>query len=100
MVRILISACLLGQPVRYDGQGLKDLPPLPLSWFAHARLIPFCPEAAGGLSVPRSPAEIQGGDGLDVIDADVRSSIDRALTRRRHLLPVPGRPWLPCDHTT
>lgn len=29
--------------------------------------MPFCPEVAGGFSVPRTPAEIQRGDGHDVL---------------------------------
>ncbi|KPN64926.1 Uncharacterized conserved protein YbbK, DUF523 family [Aliiroseovarius crassostreae] len=59
--RVLISACLLGQKVRYDGQA-KMLPGDPLSHLEGlAELIPFCPELAGGLPVPRSPAEIEPG---------------------------------------
>lgn len=30
-------------------------------------MIPFCPELAGGLGLPRLPAEITGGDGNDVL---------------------------------
>ena len=66
--KILISACLLGKPVRYDGCRLKDLPALPAPWFSEDRLVVFCPEAAGGLAVPRPPAEIQGGSGKDVME--------------------------------
>lgn len=64
MERILVSACLVGQPVRYDG-GAK--PPrddtLLRGWQAEGRLVPFCPEVSGGLPVPRPPAEIVGGAG-------------------------------------
>ena len=31
-------------------------------------LVPVCPEQLGGLSTPRPPAEIVGGDGADVLD--------------------------------
>lgn len=65
---ILISACLLGIRVRYDGlilpvsnrliDALKQMP----------NIIPFCPEVTGGLPVPRLPSEISGGDGRLVID--------------------------------
>ncbi len=30
-------------------------------------MFPVCPEVLGGLSVPRVPAEIVGGDGADVL---------------------------------
>lgn len=60
---LLISACLLGQPVRYDGQA-KGQSTAQLSALAEQfQLIPTCPECAGGLSVPRPAAEICGGDG-------------------------------------
>lgn len=36
--------------------------------FKSGELYPICPEVLGGLSIPRIPAEIQGGDGLDVIE--------------------------------
>lgn len=68
MDRILISACLLGRPVRYDGNGKRlDDPSLDV-WQAEGRLVPVCPELMGGLPVPRPAAEIAGGSGADVLD--------------------------------
>ena len=71
-IKMLVSACLLGEPVRYDGrcktldhEGLQRL-------HANGRLIAFCPEVAGGLPIPRPPAEITGGGGSDVIDGRAR----------------------------
>ena len=67
MNKLLVSACLLGDPVRYDGSskslhhsGLADL-------IAQDRVIGFCPEVGGGLPIPRKAAEIQMGDGAAVI---------------------------------
>ena len=72
MNRILVSACLLGDPVRYDGQS-KALTHHGLARLADAgRVIAFCPEVAGGLPVPRPAAEIVGGDGSGVIDGKAR----------------------------
>jgi uncharacterized protein YbbK (DUF523 family) len=34
--------------------------------------VPFCPEVAGGLPIPRPPAEIVGGDGQAVLDRQAR----------------------------
>ena len=59
MEKILISACLLGNPVRFDGGAkTQDHPKLSL-WKEEGRFILQCPEIAGGLSVPRPAAEIQ-----------------------------------------
>ncbi|MBB4143022.1 DUF523 domain-containing protein [Rhizobium rhizoryzae] len=71
--RILISACLLGQPVRYDGKGKPLLHPLIEQWKGEGRLVAFCPELAGGMSVPRPPAEIEDGlNGEDVLAGRAR----------------------------
>lgn len=52
---ILVSACLLGVPCRYDGTGVADARVLALTEKHH--LIPVCPEQLGGLPTPRPPAE-------------------------------------------
>lgn len=73
MTNVLISACLMGAPVRYDGKG-KPLDAGSLAELsAHCRLVPLCPEMAGGFQVPRPPAEIEnGGTGDDVLDGQAR----------------------------
>ena len=59
MQKILVSACLLGCPVRYDGQS-KPVHHEQLERLnARGWLVPFCPETAGGLPTPRPAAEIQ-----------------------------------------
>lgn len=61
----MISACLVGENVRYDGKNcLADK----LKQLLQQRLaISICPEVAGGLSIPRAAAEIVGGEGKDVL---------------------------------
>src|SRR5260370_41294862 len=59
MERILVSACLLGQAVRYDGRAKRSDDELLAQWRQQGRLVSFCPEVAGGLPVPRPPAEIR-----------------------------------------
>src|SRR4051794_27016878 len=68
MERILVSACLLGRPVRYDGTGRRSDDALLTLWRDQGRLVPVCPEMDGGLPVPRPAAEISGGSGDDVLD--------------------------------
>jgi len=69
MEYLLVSACLLGQAVRYNGGDKRVDHELLVRWLAEGRVLPFCPEVAGGLPVPRLPAEIQGpGGGLAVLE--------------------------------
>ena len=70
--KILISACLLGNPVRYDGTDLFIDHPLIKKWLDQERLIAICPEVEGGMPVPRAPAEISKGDGKSVLGGKSR----------------------------
>lgn len=73
MVRkVLVSACLLGQRVRYDGGDARVASEVLERWAAEGRILPFCPEVAGGLPTPRPPAELQGGDGAAVLEGRAR----------------------------
>ncbi len=65
--KILISACLLGEKVRYDGAGLTLSHTLLQYWMSDGRLVSICPEVSAGMSIPRVSAEICGGDGADVL---------------------------------
>lgn len=63
MERVLVSACLLGEPVRYDGTAATAEHPVLERWRAEGRIVPCCPEVAAGLPVPRQCVEL-GVDGL------------------------------------
>ncbi|TDF79893.1 DUF523 domain-containing protein [Pseudomonas sp. H9] len=69
--KVLVSACLLGQTVRYDGRS-SGHPDLLQRWQAEGRVVALCPEVAGGLPTPRPPAEIPGGQGSAVLDGDAQ----------------------------
>lgn len=65
--KILVSGCLLGQPVRYNGLALTLESELLSQWSKQGMIVPLCPEIAAGFPTPRPPAEIeQGYDGFDV----------------------------------
>jgi uncharacterized protein YbbK (DUF523 family) len=71
MENLLISACLLGIPCRYDGRSVKAVDVSALR--EKYNLIPVCPEIYGGLPTPRTPSERQGDktvmkDGRDVTE--------------------------------
>ena len=67
MEKLLVSRCLLGHRVRYDG-GAHGPYDLLQRWQDEGRIVPLCPEVAGGLPTPRPPAEIPGGQGGAVLD--------------------------------
>ncbi len=99
MVRILVSACLLGEPVRYDGGTAALDHPLLRRWKDEGRLVPVCPEVDGGLPVPRPPIEIAAGravtqDGGDVtarIEAGARRGMDLARSHNARLAILKDR---------
>jgi uncharacterized protein YbbK (DUF523 family) len=84
----VVSACLLGVRCTHDG-GHERRPAVEALAATH-RLLPVCPETAGGLPTPRPAAERSGadgrvrtGDGTDVTDAYVRGAahtVDVAVT--------------------
>lgn len=67
MEKILVSRCLLGHRVRYDGGASGPFDQLQ-RWLDEGRVVPLCPEVAGGLPTPRAAAEIPGGQGTQVLD--------------------------------
>ena len=81
MEKILISACLLGERVRYHGGDARLEDPVLRRWHAEGRLVPLCPEVAGGLSTPRPAAEItvtpEGRRVLTAAAQDVTGAFER-----------------------
>ena len=69
MEKILISACLVGDKVRYDGKGQYN--PLIQELLEKYELVPFCPEVEGGLKTPRTPSEIVGDKVINKAGRDV-----------------------------
>ncbi|MCF6411323.1 DUF523 domain-containing protein [Pseudalkalibacillus salsuginis] len=63
---ILVSSCLAGLEVRYNGTHSLDEKIGKL--VDENKAVTICPELLGGFSTPREPAEIVGGDGDDVLD--------------------------------
>lgn len=88
METLLISACLLGSNCKYSG-GNNALPAAALARLkACYRLIPACPETAGGLPIPRQPSERIGERVISKIGHDVTAEFEKgadvaiALARR------------------
>jgi uncharacterized protein YbbK (DUF523 family) len=75
MERILVSACLLGVPVRYDGRAKRRDDEILARWRSEDRLVSCCPEVSGGLPVPRPPAELAPAAGCPVPVAPPASGV-------------------------
>jgi uncharacterized protein YbbK (DUF523 family) len=67
---VLVSACLVGINCRYDGTSKRDV--RALDYLKNKIMIPVCPELLAGLGIPRSSAEIDAGDGYDVLSGKAR----------------------------
>lgn len=71
---VLVSACLLGRPTRYDGRHSLDEPLA--RELQGRRVLALCPEVASGLGVPRAPARYvearPGSEGSDLLAGRTR----------------------------
>ena len=82
MKKVLVSACLLGQPVRYDGKDKRLASEVLARWVSDGRVVTVCPEVEGGLPVPRPPAERQAdGRIVDVNGRDVSAQFDAGAAK-------------------
>lgn len=74
-MKLLVSACLLGTPCRYDGKSKPCEAVVRLG--ERHELIPVCPETAGGLPTPRVPSERAGSRVVNRAGEDVTAQYER-----------------------
>ena len=80
-MRIMVSACLLGENCKYSGGNNRN--EKVLDYVAGHEVVPVCPEVMGGLPTPRVPAEIVCGvvinkEGVNV-DCEYRLGAQKTL---------------------
>ena len=80
-MRILVSACLLGENCKYNGGNNYD--PAVAEFVKDKEVLPICPEMMAGMGCPRIPIEIVDGvlmdrDGNNV-DAAMRKAVEQAM---------------------
>ena len=80
-MKILVSACLLGENCKYNGG--NNYNPAVIKFTAGHEVISICPEMLAGLGCPRTPVEIVRGvvtarDG-SVVDKPLREAVARAM---------------------
>ena len=68
-MKIMVSACLLGQNCKYSGGNNRD--ERVLAFLEGHEVIPVCPEVMGGLPTPRPPAEIVCGEVINKLGKSV-----------------------------
>ena len=80
-MKIIVSACLLGENCKYNG-GNNESESL-LHLLSGHTVIPVCPEVLGGLPTPRMPAEIVKGVVTNCagysVDKNFRQGAEKAL---------------------
>ncbi len=78
---VVVSACLLGEPCRWDGGTNRN--EAVIRFCQGQEVIPVCPECAGGLPTPRLPSELREGVVVnregDSVDAAFREGAARCL---------------------
>ena len=88
-MKIMVSACLLGENCKYDGGNNRN--EALLNMLAGHEVIPVCPEVAGSLPVPRVPAEIVNGRVVnrngEVVDEAFRKGAERTLETAKREKP-------------
>lgn len=82
-MKIIVSACLLGENCKYNG-GNNECPAV-IAYIENQEVIPVCPEMEAGMGCPRIPVEIADGvlmtrDGQNV-DRPMREAIVNILKR-------------------
>lgn len=90
-MRLAVSACLLGEPVRYDGGSKPCAEVIELA--KKNQVCPVCPERAAGLSCPRPPAEQVGErvllkGGIDVTRAFADGARAECAAAQRAEVPL------------
>lgn len=76
-MKILVSACLLGEKCKYNGG--DNYSPAIIEFVKDQEVIPVCPEMRAGMGCPRIPIEIVDGVLMDRngknVDASMRAAI-------------------------
>lgn len=85
MENLLVSACLLGFECKYSGGSNKLSDERIAALKKEYRLIPVCPETAGGLPVPRDPSERLGDKVISSKGRDVTAEFTKGAETALYL---------------
>ena len=80
-MKILVSACLLGENCKYDGG--NNYSATVAEYIKGKEVLPVCPEMMAGLGCPRTPIEIVNGVVMDsngnCVDIAIRGAVTKAM---------------------
>lgn len=80
---VAVSACLLGRPCRFDGASKPC--EQAIQFARYCKVVPICPEVAGGFPIPHPPCEIEAGTRpvrvVDATGADVTQRFHAGASR-------------------
>ena len=86
-MRILVSACILGDNCKYNGKSNRNQ--FAIDLMKNHEIIPICPEILAGMPTPRPCAEIVNGVVMDENGNDVHaeyiSAVEMALSKIENL---------------
>lgn len=86
-MRILVSACILGDNCKYNGKSNRNQ--FAIDLMKYHEIIPICPEILAGMPTPRPCAEIVNGVVMDENGNDVHaeyiSAVEMALSKIENL---------------
>ena len=89
-IRVGVSSCLLGQEVRYDG-GHKRNAYMLNNLSGYFEFVPYCPEVAIGMGVPRPPIRlVRREDGVHAVGID-DPAMDKTEALRDYAFEVAGQ---------
>ncbi len=82
-MKILVSACLLGENCKYDGG--NNYSAAVAEYIKGKEVLAVCPEMMAGLGCPRTPIEIVNGVVMDSngnsVDTAIRGAVAKAMER-------------------
>lgn len=84
-MKIMVSACLLGENCKYNGG--NNLDEKVIAFLQGHEIVPVCPEKMAGLGVPRVPMEIVDGVLVNkegkIVDGAVREAVAKILEKNQ-----------------
>lgn len=87
-MKILVSACLLGENCKYNGGNNKNEDVIKLG--DKHTLVPICPECFAGLPIPRTPAEIKDGRVYNKLGEDITDAFEDGAEKALYVAEESG----------
>ncbi|MDD6729067.1 MAG: DUF523 domain-containing protein [Eubacteriales bacterium] len=87
-MKILVSACLLGENCKYNGGNNKSEDVIKLG--EKHTLVPICPECFAGLPIPRTPAEIKDGRVYNKLGEDITDAFEDGAEKALYVAEESG----------